>query len=284
MTPTPAFRLRLFTAADVPAGLRLTQAQNWSHRLEDWQFHQSLGQGFCLVDDGDNVVGTTLWWPYGHSFGSVGLVVVDAAHQGRGLGRRLMDAVFEAAGPRTLQLCATPAGLKLYQQCGFVETGRIWQRQGVPRPRSPPSLPARLQIIAGGPQHLDALCRCDAAAFGAERTEVLQCIVEPQNVQVALQGGSLLGFALARPSGRGTVIGPIVAPSTPVAIALVAAHLSQLDGIVRLDVPADCGELNAWLDSAGIPRVDEVVRMIRGTPIAPAQPGRIFSLVSQAMG
>src|SRR4029453_14726794 len=103
-----------------PAVLRLTQAEQWSHRLEDWQFHHRLGRGWAVCDDGDGgLPGPASWWAYGEQFGSVGLVLVDRQQQGKGLGRRLMNLIIDEAGSRALQLVATQGGLELYHACGF---------------------------------------------------------------------------------------------------------------------------------------------------------------------
>ena len=110
-------------AEDLPDALRLTQALPWSHTLQDWQLHFRVGRGFAATDDAGRLLGTILWWPYGEHYGSVGLVVVSAGAQGRGIGRALMDTVLSDAGSRSLQLVATEAGLKLYRQCGFCELG-----------------------------------------------------------------------------------------------------------------------------------------------------------------
>ena len=62
---------------DLPWGLQLTQAENWSHRLEDWQFHFRLGHGWVACSDDGEPVGTASWWGYGPGFGTLGLVLVD---------------------------------------------------------------------------------------------------------------------------------------------------------------------------------------------------------------
>src|SRR5487761_887510 len=119
-------------AEDLAEGLRLTQAESWAHRLEDWTFHYRLGRGWVACDAGGRILGTALWWPYGEQFATVGLVLVDQHQQRKGVGRRLMNSVIEDAGARALRLVATPAGTRLYEQCGFREQGGICQRQGLP--------------------------------------------------------------------------------------------------------------------------------------------------------
>ena len=69
--------IRRLLSADLDHALQLTQAENWSHRAEDWQFHHQLGRGWAACDEDGMLTGTALWWAYGERFGTVGLVVVD---------------------------------------------------------------------------------------------------------------------------------------------------------------------------------------------------------------
>ena len=68
-----------------------------------------------------------------------------------------------------------------------------------------------------------------------------------------------------RQSGRGALIGPIVAPDETLAIALVQHLLRASPGFTRVDTPSDATRLATWLEAAGLVRVDEVTVMVRGT-------------------
>jgi GNAT superfamily N-acetyltransferase len=269
---------------DLESGWRLTQAVRWSHRLEDWEFHFRLGRGWVVCDDNDRPIGTALWWAYGDRFGTVGLVIVDPSLQGKGIGRQLLSTVMNDAGPRGLQLLATPAGLKLYQQCGFRECGGIAQHQGVPTTTPAVALPHNTIVRPASRDDLASLCELDAAAFGAPRGALIKGVFEVGQGIVADTDGRLAGFALMRPSGRGTLIGPLVARDQTLAIALAAQLLQETAGFVRIDVPTDAIELGTWLESVGLPCIDRVTTMVRGEAAERRADARVFSLVSQALG
>ena len=79
------------------------------------------------------VIGTAVWWAYGETYASAGMIIVAKAVQGRGYGDRLMDALLAAAHPRTIVLNSTAEGLALYERRGFVTIGAIHQYQGIPK-------------------------------------------------------------------------------------------------------------------------------------------------------
>ncbi|MGH7105462.1 MAG: GNAT family N-acetyltransferase [Acetobacteraceae bacterium] len=268
---------------DLAEGLRLTQAESWSYRLEDWSFHFRLGKGWVACDAGGRVLGTAFWWPYGERFATVGLVVVDRHEQGKGIGRKLMNAVMEDAGARSLQLVATRAGMRLYEQCGFREQGAICQHQGVASAATRPLQTGTASLGAVTSADLATIVQWDANVFGTDRTSVLAAVLASGEGVLASRHGRLAGYALAREAGRGTTIGPVVAEDETLAIEMVARLLQRRSGIMRLDVPADATVLGGWLESSGIKRVDTAAVMIRGTPLPRRSAARILGLVSQAL-
>lgn len=280
MTETITRRMQ---AEDLAEGLRLTQAEFWAYRLEDWSFHYRLGRGWVACDAGGRVLGTALWWPYGEQFATAGLVVVDRHHQGKGIGRKLMNAVIDDAGARTLQLVATRAGTRLYEQCGFRERGAICQHQGVATAAPLPAGSGEASLRAVTHADISAIAQWDANAFGTPRAPVIEAVLESGRGILAARHGRIAGYALARPAGRGTTIGPVVAEDEILAIEMIARLLPPESGFTRLDVPADATLLGDWLQSAGVTRVDRAAVMVRGTPLIQRGPAHVFGLVSQAL-
>ncbi len=82
------------------------------------------------VTQGEDVVGYVQWGVDDDGSHWIGGLVVDAAHQGRGVGRRvvelLIERLAEPAGAAGLALSYDPgnaAARRLYASLGFVETG-----------------------------------------------------------------------------------------------------------------------------------------------------------------
>ena len=102
-----------FARAHLEGALKLSQEMSWPYLLKDWEFALQLGRGFVVTSAGA-VVGTALWWPYGDTHASAGMIIVSKAVQGRGYGARLMDALLAAARPRIITLNSTAEGIALY--------------------------------------------------------------------------------------------------------------------------------------------------------------------------
>jgi GNAT superfamily N-acetyltransferase len=278
--------LRRLEARDLDTALQLTQAERWSHRREDWEFHYRLGRGWAACNTDGKLLGTASWWAYGDRFGTVGLVLVDQAHQGQGIGRQLMNVVMADAGPRVLQLVATKAGRTLYQRCGFREQHGVGQHQGVAAQIPAFAVPPDTVLRTVSPADVAALCDLDANAFGADRQQLVKAVSDAGSGVLAQRNGRLAGFALVRQSGRGVVIGPVIADGEPLAIALIGHQLKTTSEFARVDIPKAAVQLAGWLEAAGLVCVDGVVTMVRGDVREEEErvEARVFGLVSQALG
>ncbi|WP_175945409.1 GNAT family N-acetyltransferase [Burkholderia pyrrocinia] len=287
---TTALRHRRFTAADLPAAHALSTALRWPFRLEDWQFSADTSVAFAAEENGA-VIGTAMCWKFGADRASIGHVIVSSAHQGRGIGRALMETLLEELGPRITFLHATPAGQPLYEKLGFDVCGSLDQFQGnVSRPAAV-VLPDGARLRAGTPADLRRLVELDACASGLERDALLSALLTRGASVVLERDGEIAGFSVLRRFGRGYLIGPVVAPRSTgdtCARALIAHWLGGLENeFVRIDVPSGTS-LPDWLDMQGLKRVDTCSKMVRNAPAAacggaldPAY--GLYGLVSQAM-
>jgi GNAT superfamily N-acetyltransferase len=268
-----------FSPAHLPGGLKLSQEMGWPYRLKDWEVALDLGQGFAL-ESGGEVIGTAMWWPYGESHASAGMIIVSKAAQGRGLGALLMDALLEAAQSRTITLNSTAEGFALYQRRGFVTVGTIQQHQGVPaqQHQAPPASRVRAMTAADA----ELVARLDRAASGWTRPQTLRMLARMGQGQVLLRDGAPRGYAFCRLFGRGHVIGPVVAENLDDARALIDAALAPLGStFVRIDTASSTG-LGPWLESIGLAQVSDATTMVRGPHTPPTGPARMFALANQS--
>ena len=270
-----------FARSHLEGALKLSQEMSWPYLLKDWEFALQLGRGFVVTSAGA-VVGTALWWPYGDTHASAGMIIVSKAVQGRGYGARLMDALLAAARPRIITLNSTIEGMALYQRRGFVPIGVIHQHHGIPRERHEAPGPCFVRAMA--PSDLAAIVGLDHEATGWTRREMLNRLMEVGDGYVLLRDGIPRGYAISRLFGRGHVIGPVVAESPTDARALIEAALALLGSVfVRVDT-STTSQLGEWLEGIGLQQVSDATTMVLGTQMPSTGPARTFALANQSFG
>ncbi|WP_414833872.1 GNAT family N-acetyltransferase [Afifella sp. YEN Y35] len=273
--------LEPFSDAHLEAAVRLSQAENWPHRTEDWAMVAAVSQGFVATKDG-RVVGTAFSTPFGPDLATIDMIIVDNSLRGQGLGRRLVEAAIETSGSRNLRLVATEDGLPLYKKLGFGERGGIVQHQGKVASATPS---ADVEVVRDTDH--DAIIDLDRAAYGGDRRALLGQLFAAGGEAVVLRDkGSLSGFGICRPFGRGRVIGPVVAANIEAARNLILALIERHAGeFLRIDTRRDTG-LSSWLTDLGLPETGSGVAMARGEEPRAIRHGepKTFALVSQAFG
>ncbi|MGQ2933524.1 MAG: GNAT family N-acetyltransferase [Sphingopyxis sp.] len=270
------------TAADLEAATELSREQQWPHRDEDWELFLSLGEGL-VAEAGGKLVGTIMAWRFGETMATIGMVIVGSAAQGQGIGRKLMEAMIDQLGERTIVLNATEEGLPLYLKLGFVETGQIYQHQGpapdVPLTELQPGERVRPKGKADG-----ELAELYGKASGMERQALFDALAGDSRTVVLSRDQHPVGFAMLRRFGRGWSIAPVVAPDAAGAKALILHWLAVKQGrFCRIDITAESG-LGDWLEELGLPRVGSVRTMARGPAPVPAPFPAVFGLAAQALG
>ena len=277
--------LRPMHAGDLAAMHGLAQQMSWPHRPEDCAQLLALGAGTVAVDATGRTVGGGLRWSFGRDVGTLGLVLVAPDQQGRGIGRALMKALIADSEPRTLMLNATAEGLPLYEKLGFVSTGFVGQHQGRLTEGAVLSTAPDVPLRRAVPADHAALCALDAAVFGADRSALISSLLAAGDAWLVDRAGQPAGFAIRRAFGRGMIIGPVVASSEDEAIALVASVAKAAPpGVLRIDIPAHAEGLAAWLTAAGLPAIDTVTVMLRGSWPATWTGLQRFGLALQAWG
>ena len=281
-------RIDSYDVAMVPMGTahlarlcELSVSVRWPQRMVDWQMVLALGQGVVLIDEIDRLLGSAMVFPMGESLVHVGMVITSPRFQERGAGRWMMEDILARSAGRVSMLNATKEAYRLYLSLGFEVVGRVWQQQGIAN-----ALPGRdLRVRPGEPADRYAILALDRRAFGSDRGAVLEYVLERSAVQVLEEAGEVRGFALCRPSGRGHVIGPVVAQTEVDAVSLIRPHIAaHSGGFMRMDTRHASGALQTALEAAGLVHYDNALTMSLGAEPERDPSVQTFGLVSHAFG
>jgi predicted N-acetyltransferase YhbS len=243
-------KLDLLREDDVDAALRLSQDEGWNQSRADWLRLLRLQPEGCFAARRDaRLVATVTTVVYGRELAWIGMMIVDRAARGQGIGRALMHLALDhlrVLGIPTVKLDATPAGRPLYEGLGFIAEAELERWQGVVR-----NVTNSTMISESESAGLEAF---DREAFGADRSCLLRrLIVEGSSPPVvAREAGLTTGYALARHGLAANYIGPVMAVDKQIALRLLNTTLARFRGApICLDVvgtgplgraiAADCG-------------------------------------------
>ncbi len=267
--------IRLLADDDLDAAFALSSTAGWNQRLEDWRMLRRLAPagGFAALDGG-RIVGTAIGIDYG-GFAWIAMMLVDPAHRGRGLGRRLLEAAMGAVpSDRPIRLDATPLGRPLYRRYGFEDEGTLTRHvMSAAQPRVEVSRVRRLTAA-----DLTIVAEHDNEVFGGHRDEVLAWALDgaPQYGLVVQDDAGLVHYCFGRQGRLFDHIGPVVAGDDDIAQGLMNAALTAAAGRpVVVDAFDSHRTFTASLAACGFQSQRRLFRMCRAQgEAAPAIGGR----------
>jgi ribosomal protein S18 acetylase RimI-like enzyme len=286
MTPGD-ITLRPMRHDDIADGLRLCRLGGWDQVARDWEmFLDGPNAGGIVATLDERIVATAATLRFGHLFGWIGMVLVDPAVQGRGLGgmmlARAMDRITDLP---SIRLDATPAGRPLYRKAGFLEECEL-RRMEATRVMIAES-PNQPMVEPMQRDDLIAVCAIDRIVFGAPRTYLLEWLLEgaPEYAHVARVDGRVAGYVLGRRGHEFDHVGPLIADDVETAEALARACLSHRSGrgyIMDATVENDAWSL--FLETVGFRQQRPYIRMYRGGTPPFGQPRRQFAVLGPEFG
>ena len=226
--------------------------------------HTSL----VAVDDG-TIVGMACAVQYAR-LAYIGPMAVSAAHQGKGIGRTLFEALVQALESRgclTMMLDATDAGEPLYRKFGFLDAARTFDLGRTAGPG------VAVRPASG---KLAESVTLDEGIFGANREPVFRRLLE-------VEGAALF----SRPAGylvaQTKLAGPFAALDREAAAQLLDEALLAGAVASRVLAPVENPHAEALLVSRGFRVQREVRHMRRGQP-AGMRRDLMYGLASFAIG
>ena len=225
----------------------LARAVGWPDVVADWRVVFASGEVFAILQERDvlSAVGARC------DFGEVAFLakmIVRPDLQRRGLGGLILrHCLTERRAGGVTALCATNAGLPLYERHGFRSIGSIHILEGMPRRAGNPG---KTRPIGGG--DLEDVIALDRAATGGDRRDMIRARLAESfaSVQLRDHDGALDGYAMATNQGELAMLGPVIAKSDSLATELVLA-LAPVHRTTRIDVDDAHLDWKASLESEG---------------------------------
>jgi N-acetylglutamate synthase-like GNAT family acetyltransferase len=284
--------------ADLGDAEALVREAGWNQTAADWRVFIAFGKVFALRERAGRVIATAATLPYQDRCGWISMVLVAGAWRRRGLATRLLRSCIEGLAGANLVpvLDATPDGRAVYRGLGFIDAwGFTRMERGAAEPPADrtTALPTSARPEVAGCEVLPvtdevwrAVCTCDAAAFGADRTGLLTGLLgrAPGAEFAAIRNGRVAGFVLGRDGRIARQIGPLVADDEPVAAALLARALAATEGPAFIDVPdARTGTLRQ-LEAAGFRPQRGFTRMLYRRDVPLDDGTRTFAVAGPEFG
>jgi GNAT superfamily N-acetyltransferase len=288
MAPTEPIIDAPLAASELPDAEALVRESGWNQVAADWEIFRALGTVHAARAD-SRVVATAAILPYG-TFAWISMVLVAGEYRRHGLGTRLLKRCVEQLTGQGLVavLDATPAGLPLYRGLGFKET---WSYRRLVRQAARPltgdvAPPPRTTVRPIADADWASLCAYDAAAFGADRSALLQRMRGrlPAAELLAERNGRIAGFALGRNGRSASQIGPLIAEDDITARALLARALAALASAVYIDFADTKTGVGNWLAECGFIAQRPLTRMLLNRSEGFDDVARTFAVVGPEFG
>jgi GNAT superfamily N-acetyltransferase len=266
----------------------LVREARWNQTTADWRVFIAHGHLYAAQTGAGHIVGTTATLPFGGRFAWISMVLVTGEYRRQGLATQLLrPAMADLAVDRLVPvLDATPDGRPVYRNLGFQD---CWGFQRLVRQERRVLLPAPttdVTIRAITDADWRPLCAYDAAAFGAERSAVLNGLRGrlPPTELIAERNGNIVGFALGRDGGLASHIGPLIADDDMVACVLAGRALDAIEGRVFLDLADAKTDLRNFLDACGFTVARPFTRMAFGSSARFDDEARTFAVAGPEYG
>jgi GNAT superfamily N-acetyltransferase len=260
----------------------------WNQNIADWRFMLGAGRGYGLKGATGGWEASSLVLPLGQSLAWISMVLVTKTRRRGGVGTSLLKRCIDevTANGAVAGLDATEQGRPIYLPLGFHDLYKIarWHFDGTRNAVAPPAgISVRPFTIADLPK----LPTYDRPLSGMERPTLLAHLAtrQPGLAWVAeTPSGKLAGFALGREGRGASSIGPVVADSEPIALALISTATGRAKGPFIIDVPVAHSEIRRWLEAGGAVSPRGYMRMTLGTAKKLDDPSHVFALAGPELG
>jgi GNAT superfamily N-acetyltransferase len=269
--------IRPLLPADLGPAVSAIRDGGWGERRPELEFYVGHAHCHLLVADTDGTIVGTALATVSNRIGWLGLVFVDPAMRGRGLGAALTRAALELLASldcRSVLLAASDLGHPIYHRLGFVVDGAYAVWTG---PATSATIETDPRVRRLTPDDLPAVAELDQRATNEDRAHAIRALA---NGWVFAEGERVRGYALSTPWG----LGPAIAEHSGSGRALLDVLLGHASAApATIIVPTANTAAQQHLLARGFAILRELPRMYLGDPV-PWQPTSIWAIYNFALG
>lgn len=255
-------RCRQMSLPELRMVLGWAAEEGWNPGKDDAEaFWAADPDGFFVAEEDGEPIAAISVVVHSPDFAFLGLYICRPSHRGRGVGLALWRHGITHAGNRTIGLDGVPEQQAKYARSGFRHAGETVRYVGqLDTRRSDNVRPAT-------PDDVSALVALEARASGWSKPAYLAAWVSgtPTRTTYVLESGhEILGFATLRACQSGAKVGPLIAPTDQMAMALLrhATAMAQTD--VTIDIPDQADAFADMCQAQGLAPGFRTARMYRG--------------------
>jgi GNAT superfamily N-acetyltransferase len=259
----------------------LSAEAGWNQVAADWRFMLRHGNGIGMADEAGAWVASALALPMAPRLWWLGMVLTTKPWRGRGIGTHLLRRCIDTVRARGAApgLDATELGRPVYLPLGFADvyTLKRWHIERAPEGADPPT---RIRIRRAAASDMPAVAEYDAPRSAMQRGEILAHLQSraPYLAFVAEAEDAIVGFVLGRDGRVAHSLGPIVAESEAIALALAAQAGIAASPPFIIDVPTRHEGMRRWLEASGAVSPRGFTRMVLGDAPGLGANDRVFAI------
>lgn len=212
------------------SAVRLSAQAGWNQLAGDWERALRLAPEGVKVwtDETGEVRASYSVIGCGQRVAWIGMILVDTAWRGQGLGKLAFAGALEdarTAGYEVLGLDATDLGEPIYRKFGFEVCQPIARWGGILQPAASDETPAIREGFSAD------LAELDRASCGEDRSRILADLADHGGRLIRIEDeGRTAAFAGIRPGRNAFHLGPVVARSEDAAQRILDAAARELGG------------------------------------------------------
>lgn len=277
------YQIRAMTRSEVDVAIAWATSEGWNPGLHDADcFYNTDPSGFLVGLLDNEPIASISAIKYGKSFGFIGFYIVKPALRGQSYGLSIWQQALKRLAGRNIGLDGVVAQQDNYIKSGFTLAHRNIRYGGVGNGRTSASDCVSLTELP-----IDTVCAYDRCFFPEDRSDFIQCwLTRSGSIAVGtVQGQTLTGYGVIRPSASGHKIGPLFADTADIADKIFCDLVAKVPAgsSFSLDVPAVNKAAIALAEQHGMIPGFETARMYtQGAPELPLE--KIFGITTFELG